>query len=152
MEQSDFVSTDTEESFSFLLSQAARAVARGLQARLHPYGVTPAQFNVLSCLWEDDALPANVLAERSGFDAPTITGILDRLERQELAVRRRGSGDRRVVLACLTERGSALRSALPDIARAADQAALDGLDPERVAILRHALKQVIANLSDATGR
>ena len=70
MEQSDFVSTDTEESFSFILNQAARAVARDLQARLHPYGVTPAQLNVLSCLWEDDALPANVLAERSGFDAP----------------------------------------------------------------------------------
>ena len=137
---------DVQEGIAFLLSQAARAVSRDLQSRLHPYGVTPPQLCVLSCLWEEDNLPANVLAERSAFDAPTITGILDRLERQELVERRRDSSDRRVVKACLTERGAALREALPEIARDASAAALAGMDPQSVAALRRGLARVIANL------
>jgi len=145
MEETKRVPSELEEGIAFLLSQAARAVARDLQSRLQPYGVTPPQLCVLSCLWEEDGLPANVLAERTTFDAPTITGILDRLERQELVVRRRDSSDRRVVQAYLTERGAALREGLPQIARDANAAALAGLDPERVAALREMLARVIAN-------
>ncbi len=136
-----------QEGIAFLLNQAARAIARDLQARLLPYGVTPPQLSVLSCLWEEDGLPATVLAERAGFDAPTTTGILDRLERQELVVRQRSTGDRRVVTAHLTGRGSVLREALPRIAHESNAAALAGFSPAATRELRAALQRIVANLS-----
>jgi DNA-binding MarR family transcriptional regulator len=143
MQHRDFV---LEESIAFLLSQAARAAGRELQARLLPHGVTPAQFCVLSCLWEEDGLTASVLAARAGFDGPTLTGILDRLERQELEERRRNPTDRRVTTAHLSERGWALREALPEIAAANEAVSLAGLNDEEVARLRQALRQVLSNL------
>lgn len=137
----------TQEGIGFLLSQAARAIARDLQARLVPYGVTPPQLAVLSCLWEEDGLPATVLAERAGFDAPTTTGILDRLERQELVFRIRSTDDRRVVTVHLSERGWGLREALPAIAHASNAAALEGFSAADIDRLRFALRRIIANLS-----
>lgn len=139
-----------DENLCFLLSQAARAFTRDLQARLHRFGVTPPQFIVLTCLWEEDGLAASLLGERAGFDGPTITGILDRLERQELVVRRRGSEDRRIVTVHLTERGEALRERLPGIAHASQAAALAGLDAAHLALFRRILRHMSRNLEAAS--
>lgn len=143
MHETEFV---LEESLGFLLSQAARAFARDLQARLQPYGVTPSQLCVLSCLWEEDGLSGMVLGERARFDPPTITGILDRLERDNLVTRRRAEHDRRVVTVHLTENGAELRAALPKIALASNARAATRLDGEQAETLARLLRQVIAGL------
>lgn len=149
MQQPD---SDQEENIVFLLSTAARAAARDLQARLHPYGVTPPQLCVLTCLWEENGLSGTALSERAGFDLPTITGILDRLERQELVSRNRDTEDRRVVTVRLTERGEALREALPCIARESSETALAGFNAGEVAGLIQALYRVAANYDQARSR
>ncbi len=135
-----------EEEIGALVTQVARAFARDLQSRLHDYGVTPAQFCVLSCLWEQDGLSATALCEQAGFDAPTITGILDRLERQELVARRRGTGDRRVVTVWLTERGAALKQHLPRVASQSRSAMLAGFTSEETERLRGFLERLRNNL------
>lgn len=88
----------------FKLSRAMRRVQRYYEANLATLGITPAQFYVLSSLWETDGIKFKDLAQRLSMDGATLTGILDRLERMELVARRDDPEDRRSLLIFLTEK------------------------------------------------
>lgn len=73
------------------------------------YGLTSSQYNVLRILrGEGQPLPSLEIAERMIQVVPAITGLIDRLEKQELVERRRCNDDRRVVYVEITEKGSRL--------------------------------------------
>ncbi|EAQ81974.1 MarR family winged helix-turn-helix transcriptional regulator [Blastopirellula marina] len=75
------------------------------------YGLTSSQYNVLRILrGEGKALPSLEIAERMIQVVPAITGLIDRLEKQELVERRRCNDDRRVVFVEITEKGMTLLS------------------------------------------
>lgn len=67
--------------------------------------VTMQQLRVMMILYADGPTRVSVLAKRLSVSTPTITGILDRLVRQELTYRKDDPRDRRVVLNALTEKG-----------------------------------------------
>lgn len=70
--------------------------------------VTMPQMKVLMLLKENGALRVGVLARHLNVSTPTITGIVDRLVRQELVRREDDPSDRRVVLNVLTKKGEDL--------------------------------------------
>jgi DNA-binding MarR family transcriptional regulator len=62
------------------------------------YGLTSSQYNVLRILrGEGRPMPCLEVADRMIQVVPAITGLIDRLEKQELVRRERGTEDRRVV-------------------------------------------------------
>jgi DNA-binding MarR family transcriptional regulator len=67
--------------------------------------LTPPQIHTMMWLWEDGSLPLSTIAQRVGCSAPTITGVVDRLERLKMCQRIRDTADRRVVLVQLTREG-----------------------------------------------
>lgn len=69
------------------------------------YGLTSSQFNVLRILrGEGQPLPSLEIASRTIQIVPAITGLIDRLEKQGLVVRRRSRHDRRVVFVAITKK------------------------------------------------
>lgn len=98
-----------EDCFAFLLGKAYQHINQQARQRLAPHGVTPAQYGLLELLWERDEQSGAELSERLQLDSATMTGLLDRLERAELVVRRPDSTDRRVNRVALTAQGQALR-------------------------------------------
>ena len=69
------------------------------------YGLTSSQYNVLRILrGEGKPMPSLEIAERLIQVVPAITGLVDRLEKQALVVRRRCSEDRRVVYVEITDK------------------------------------------------
>lgn len=73
------------------------------------YGLTSSQYNVLRILrGEGQPLPSLEIAERMIQVVPAITGLIDRLEKQELVERRRCHDDRRVVYVGITAKGTKL--------------------------------------------
>ena len=70
------------------------------------YGLTASQYNVLRILrGEGQPLPSLEIADRMIQVVPAITGLIDRLEQQQLVRRRRCTEDRRVVYVELTDEG-----------------------------------------------
>lgn len=68
------------------------------------YGLTNSQYNVLRILrGEGKPMPSLEIAERMVQVVPGITGLIDRLEKQELVKRHRCTEDRRIVYVELTE-------------------------------------------------
>ena len=73
------------------------------------YGVTASQYNVLRILrGEGKPLPCLEVANRLIQVVPAITGLIDRLEKLALVVRRRCEDDRRVVYIELTAKAEKL--------------------------------------------
>ena len=73
------------------------------------YGLTPSQYNVLRILrGEGKPMPCLEIADRMIQVVPAITGLIDRLERQELVRRERCTEDRRVVYIEITEKALGL--------------------------------------------
>lgn len=73
------------------------------------YGLTPSQYNVLRILrGEGRPLPCQEIAERMIQVVPAMTGLIDRLEQQELVHRQRCAEDRRVIFIELTEKANQL--------------------------------------------
>ncbi len=75
------------------------------------YGLTASQYNVLRILRGEGApLPSLEIAERMVQVVPAITGLIDRLEKQDLVTRSRCSKDRRVVYIEITDKALDLLS------------------------------------------
>ena len=64
---------------------------------------------VLTVLGQDGPMPISSLAERTGSANSTVSGIVDRLEKLDLAKRTRSDADRRVIYVEATERYRQLR-------------------------------------------
>ena len=67
--------------------------------------LTPPQVHCLLWLGTDGPLPLNVVAARIGCGQPSVTGVVDRLEKLGYVERERDTADRRVVRVKLTESG-----------------------------------------------
>jgi DNA-binding MarR family transcriptional regulator len=67
--------------------------------------LTPPQMHSILWLGTDGELPLHVIAQRIGCSQPTVTGVIDRLEKLGLVERERDTDDRRVVKAHLTAPG-----------------------------------------------
>jgi len=62
------------------------------------YGLTTSQYNVLRILrGEGKPLPSLEIADRMVQVVPAITGLIDRLEKEDMVVRQRCTKDRRIV-------------------------------------------------------
>jgi DNA-binding MarR family transcriptional regulator len=81
-----------------------RKVQRYYEVALVPLGITPVQFYVLSALWEENNIKFKTLTQRLNMDGPTLTGILDRLERLDYLERKDDPEDRRSLLICLSDK------------------------------------------------
>jgi DNA-binding MarR family transcriptional regulator len=73
------------------------------------FDLTSSQYNVLRILrGEGKPLPSLEIANRLIQVVPAITGLIDRLEKQELVVRKRCEDDRRVVYVAITRKATDL--------------------------------------------
>jgi DNA-binding MarR family transcriptional regulator len=118
------------------------------QERGKPYVVTPPQFGVLALLDEQEGMTIGSISQKRGVDAPTITGIVTRLEQSGLVERRHDRKDRRQVYVFLTGEGADIMRYLPDVATALSETMLQGFSQAERQDLIAKLQQIITNLSD----
>ncbi|HEX2187646.1 MAG TPA: MarR family transcriptional regulator [Longimicrobiaceae bacterium] len=118
---------------------AGSAVGDRIERGLEPVGLSLAKMGVLRHLAAaGDSLPLGQLAERLSCVRSNVTQLVDRLEADGLVRRVPDPGDRRSVLATLTEEGRRSYEAGARAQAAAEAELLAGLDPgdrERLAEL-----------------
>ena len=111
------------------------------------YVVTPPQWGILSALFfEQQGLPIGALSQRRGFDAPTITGIVKRLEQSGLVERWHDREDRRVVKVYLTDEGREIMPTLFDAVTQFNATMAQGFSSDEQKDLVEKMQQLIANL------
>jgi DNA-binding MarR family transcriptional regulator len=109
-------STPVADIFS-LLDRIARNLREIKRKTVNQVELTPPQYQTLRLLWERDSQPFRDLAAANGCTRPTMTGIVDTLEKNGLVTRQPNPDDRRSLLVTLSERGKALEGSAPDLDR-----------------------------------
>jgi DNA-binding MarR family transcriptional regulator len=125
-------------STASLLHSAAIHLLRTLRKADRASGIGPAQLSALSVLVFRGPCGLGDLAEAEGVKAPTMTRIVDALERGGLARRERAAGDRRAFRVFPTKKGVRLLRAAQRARLGRLQEMLDRLPREQVGALRRA--------------
>jgi DNA-binding MarR family transcriptional regulator len=104
-----------EDQIVAAIRRIIRAVDLHSRQLLDEYGLTAPQLTALRELERIGETPAGVLARAIHLSQPTLTGILDRLERRGLILRTRDGQDRRTVNVNVTPAGRDLLGRAPHL-------------------------------------
>ena len=99
----------------FALYAATNSIIRYYRIYLNKIGITYTQYLVLLVLWESKNCSIKEIAKVLKLDSPTITPIVQKLEKMDLVKRVRSDKDERVVLVSLTKTGIDLEDQVADI-------------------------------------
>ena len=96
---------DFRHSLPMELLRAREAAMSRFRPVLREYGLTEQQWRVIRVLSEHDGIDASEVAARSFLLAPSLTRILQFLEKENLVRRRLDSNDQRRSVLTLTQKG-----------------------------------------------
>jgi MarR family transcriptional regulator, transcriptional regulator for hemolysin len=137
------------ETLGFLVADVSRLIRAEFDRRIAEAGIglTPGEGRALLHAARAGAVRQNVLAERMGLEAMTLSGYLDRLEARGLVKRRPDPTDRRAKLIELTDAAEAAIEEIQAIAASVRAEAARSIAPEDWIRFLATLKIVRNNLS-----
>lgn len=134
------------ESINFLLRMICQAQRSQMSEALVEIGVYAGQEMFLWHLWQEEGLTQSQLVERMCVQPPTVSKMLDRLEKAGLAERRPDAENSHLSRVYLTELGKVRQRDVRGIWTTMEQRLTQGLSIEERIVLRRLLLQVHENL------
>jgi len=131
---------DATKHICFNLGRVMRRVYDHYDKRLSPFDLTVSQYFVFNALWMSDGISFGELGERVSLDTSTLTGIIDRMERNGYVERRPNLEDRRSVLVFLTARARELGPRILEFADELDTTLRQPFSREEMDTFEHVLR------------
>jgi len=132
-------------SLPMLLYRALDAVMPRFRRIFSDFGLTEQQWRVLRVLWERDAMPLGELAGLTLIPAPSLVGVVRRLQLQGLVTRHRSDRDRRVVFVRLTPAGREIQADVQPRVRSAYRELRESISEDDWTRLVAALESLAGN-------
>lgn len=114
-------------------------------------GVKPAYLGVLWCLWKGDDVKVVELGRCAGLEPSTMTGLLDRMERDGLVRRALDPADRRAQRIQLTAHGREIKDRVIDVLDRTLERAFGGVPEQQLSLLKDTLRKVLTNTNRQAG-
>ena len=136
------------ELYSFITGKASTAIARRLQKKLNAAGlnITIEQWSVLYHLWKQEGISQQELCNATFRDKPSITRLVDNLEKLNLVKRVASENDRRINLIYLTKQAQKLQEETMVLAEETLNEALETVPTDKVDVCKEVLQLVYDNL------
>jgi DNA-binding MarR family transcriptional regulator len=136
------------ELYSFITGKASTAIARRLQKKFNNAGLnlTIEQWSVLYHLWKDDGQSQQQLCNATFRDKPSITRLVDNLEKLNLVKRVASDNDRRINLIYLTKQAQKLEDDTMQLADETLNEALEKVPADKIDVCKEVLQIVYDNL------
>ena len=127
----------------YLLARASHLISGQFHEHLAATKVPVMQWRVMAALW-DAPKSAREVAEIILQKQPTVSKLLERMERQGLVCREPDAEDRRRIVVSLSPQGRALAGPLIDAAREHERAVLEPFGATNADTLVKVLQRLIA--------
>ena len=146
LEKNEEQDTKTRLRLWLRLLKLSSGIEGELRKRLRAdHGTTLPRFDVMAALYRyPDGLKMSDLSDHLRVSNGNVTGILDRLTEEGLALRVAIPGDRRAHLACLTPKGRAVFADLAEFHENRINDLLQGLSMEESETVSALLEQALA--------
>jgi DNA-binding MarR family transcriptional regulator len=138
---------DWENSVGYWVCMTSVAMRRALNSELAAQNITLRQWEVLACIVLEGELSQADVADRLGIEAPTLVGILDRMERDGWIERFGCPDDRRRKRIRTTEKAVAVWTRMADCAHRVRAQAIRGFSAEELTELRSMCERLRNNLA-----
>ncbi len=141
----------SSRSFGFKVNRASRLIGQQISYNFksHDYDVSLEHWRILLFLWKEDGQTQTSLASSTQKDEPSISRILNTMEKHNLVVRKRHPHDRRTNLIYLTEKGRNLQDGLMSMGSLTNAEATEGLSRDELAKCMKVLDKVADNLANS---
>lgn len=107
-----------------------------------------ARGRVIFALWQEDNIPIKNLVEKTSLDKATLTGVLDRMERDGLVIRTHSKEDRRTVIISRTKKDELYKNSISQVSDDMNRIFYKGFSNMEIAALDDYLKRVLDNLKE----
>jgi DNA-binding MarR family transcriptional regulator len=136
------------ELYSFVTGKASTAIARRLQKKFNNanLNITIEQWSVLYHLWKQDGISQQELCNATYRDKPSITRLVDNLEKLDLVKRVASDTDRRINKIYVTKHSQKLQEETMELAEETLNEALETIPPDKIEVCKEVLKVVYDNL------
>jgi len=138
------------ELYSFITGKASTAIARRLQKNFKQAGldITIEQWSVLYHLWKEEGQSQQQLCDATFRDKPSITRLVDNMEKLKLVKRVPSKEDRRINLIYLTKEAIELQEKSMEVANQTLNEALKSVTIGQIEIAKEVLHTVYDNLKN----
>ncbi|MCP3953937.1 MAG: MarR family transcriptional regulator [Desulfobacterales bacterium] len=139
----------------YLISRVALQVTSVLKKGFTAAGVRevrPAYLGVLMSLWQADGIKVVALGRKAGLEPSTMTGLIDRMERDGLVVRRVVPEDRRAQQIWLTTLGRDLKAPVEAVIEEVMANVFADIAQSELEQTKKLLRQVLGNLQEGAGK
>ena len=138
---------DRENSAGYLTNWAARLLARAIERKLKPLGLSSGHLPVYFALAGGQTLTQKQLAAHASIEQPTMAATLARMERDGLIIREPDPRDRRASFVKLSPAAEEKTEGVLDAVHETNAEALSGLGEAEQEQFRAALRTIIASLT-----
>lgn len=142
---------DFEESVGCWITSTSHTMRRALDVELAKENITIRQWEVLAWLSYEGDLSQVELAERLGIEAPTLAGVLSRMERDGWLERYHCDKDRRKKRIRATSKAEAVWVRMVDCCLRVREKAIEGISSEDLACLKRTCEAMRSNLEQVVG-
>ena len=108
-----------------------------------------ARGRVIFALWNEDNIPIKKLVEKTSLDKATLTGIIDRLERDGYVKRIPSPDDKRVTLISRTGKDEIFKSKIPEVSKQQNKLFYKGFSTSEIKDFENYLKRILQNCKEA---
>jgi len=133
---------DQSSHIWFNIGRVMRRVYEHYEARLAPYNLTAPQYMVFMALYANNGITIGELGQRVALDGSTVTGILDRMEKNGYIERRPNAEDRRSALVYLTGKAGKIAPQIIPFADELDASIRQGHPPKDMAVFERVLSDL----------
>lgn len=147
----------------YLITRASLSLTALLKKELVNSGVAdvkPAYLGVLMCLWtgdvmdevlakfgSEDGVRLNELGRCAGLEPSSMTGLIDRMEKDGLLYRSNDPKDRRAQRVNLTEKGLGIRDRVFDAVNKMLSDAFAGIENEQFETAKKVMRKILINVN-----
>lgn len=134
---------EVRNCINFLLSSSQNTVFKYFAKRLSEYGITPSQYGVLNCLWQYGDISPSKIRELLNLEASSVSGVLDRMQKNELIERHIDQNNQRAIIVSLTEKSMAIKDGVETVVSEMNNKFLEPFSDEERKILKKTLFTII---------
>ncbi|OGH96066.1 MAG: hypothetical protein A2039_05445 [Candidatus Melainabacteria bacterium GWA2_34_9] len=140
----------TEDCMSHVIGKTVQSIKNLVfrEFKAKNFNITPEQWAVLSYLHKEDGLYQKQIADFLFKDKPTVTRILDILEKKNLIIRISDEKDRRKFKIYLTQNGKDTVTQLTPIAKEVQHKIRENIQQEELEILKTILNKIYINATN----
>ncbi|MGO9215002.1 MAG: MarR family winged helix-turn-helix transcriptional regulator [Syntrophales bacterium] len=147
----NFFSMNPEDCPYFLITRVSLCATAAFKRGFAEAGLTdmrPAYLGALMSLWEEDGLKVTELGRRAGLEPSTMTGLIDRMERDGLVQRVFDPSNRRELKIHLTDAGRAIKDTVASTVESILKKVLTGLKSTEIEQMKGTLRKILMNVHE----